>query len=301
MSEFPESSDSEFPYSFSADGRLRHTHTGEPYRFQFHLRDALQTETEQRRLCRFLTQHVYTLLQQNFQMRLEEHCSVFMTPGALEHAGCLLLLLQDRGTVRGGLWSWKITAHEGLETGSQIPYLRWALMENYAVIIMNPNGDLHNKTPEEHVSAVWRRLVCVSAAQHVFVVAHGYGGLAFVDLLCCRMEEVQRRVTAVAFLDSSHSLWHQPLGKAGRDWLRCHSRTWILSTKALNRSVGSLKAGCTQISAGTQCHDSAPAVCMESVFRFFSKTIKPKAAPTPFEIITRSRSRSHDHNNNNKH
>uniref|UniRef100_A0A671QDL7 Protein FAM172A-like n=1 Tax=Sinocyclocheilus anshuiensis TaxID=1608454 RepID=A0A671QDL7_9TELE len=107
-----------------------------------------------------------------------------------------------------------------------------------------------------------------------------------------------RGTGAVAFLDSSHNLWHQLLGKAGRDWLKSHSRTWILSTKPLNRSVGSLKAGCPQISAGTQCHDSAPTICMESVFRFFSKTIKPKATPTPFEIITRSKSRAKDQNNN---
>uniref|UniRef100_A0A8C1WN67 Si:ch73-41e3.7 n=1 Tax=Cyprinus carpio TaxID=7962 RepID=A0A8C1WN67_CYPCA len=133
---------------------------------------------------------------------------------------------------------------------------------------------------------------------HIFVVAHGYGGLAFVDLLCYQLEEVQHRVKAVAFLDSSHNLWHQPLGKAGRDWLKSHSRTWILSTKPLNRSVGSLKAGSPQISAGTRCHDSVPTICMESVFRFFSKTIKPKATPTPFEIITRSKSRAKDQNNN---
>ncbi|KAK2908460.1 hypothetical protein Q8A67_004297 [Cirrhinus molitorella] len=290
---------SDFPYSFSEDGHLRHRLTSEPYRFTFRLDDVRGTDREHHSLCLYITQHVYELLETKFHLlreHLEEDSFVFMSPGALDHPGGLLVLIQDLGTVRSGVWSWKLSAHEGLERGSQLPYLRWAAESSCAVIVMNPNEG--GKALEHHVHLVWERLVSRSSAEHVFVVAHGYGGLAFVDLLCSRLDEVQRRVKAVAFLDSSHSLWHQPLGKAGRDWLKSSSRTWILSTKPLNRSVGSLKAGCPQISAGTQCHDSVPAVCMESVFRFFSKTIKPKTTPTPFEIITRSKSRAHDENHN---
>uniref|UniRef100_A0A672QSH6 Si:ch73-41e3.7 n=1 Tax=Sinocyclocheilus grahami TaxID=75366 RepID=A0A672QSH6_SINGR len=235
---------SDFPYSFSEDGQLRHKVTCEPYRFTFRLDDVRGTEREHHSLCHYITQHMYDLLERNFHLirvHLEEDGFVFMSPGALYQPGSLLVLIQDWGTVRSGVWSWKLSAHEGLERGSQIPYLRWA----------------GGKTLEHHVHLVWERLVSRSSAEHIFVVAHGYGGLAFVDLLCYQLEEVQRRVKAVAFLDSSHNLWHQPLGKAGRDWLKSHSRTWILSTKPLNRSVGSLKAGCPQISAGTQCHDSS--------------------------------------------
>ncbi|KAK9980448.1 hypothetical protein ABG768_000056 [Culter alburnus] len=293
---------SDFPYSFSEDGHLRHRETSEPYRFSFKLHDARETEREHRSLCLYITQHVYGLLERKFRLireNLEDGSFVFMSPGVLEHPGSLLVLIQDWGTVRSGVWSWKLVAHGGLERGSQIPYLRWASLESCAVILTNPNEGM--RTQEHHVRLVWECLVSQSSAEHVFVVAHGYGGLAFVDLLCRQLEEVQRRVKAVAFLDSSHSLWHQPLGNAGRDWLKSHSRTWILSTKPLNRSVGSLKAGCTQMSAGTQCHDSAPTVCMESVFRFFAKMIKPKAEPTPFEIITRSKSRANEQNNNADH
>ncbi|XP_067298402.1 cotranscriptional regulator ARB2A homolog [Pseudorasbora parva] len=291
--------ESDFPYRFSEDGHLRHKETQNPYRFLFKLQDVCETEREHRRLCLYITQHVYGVLERTFRLvrvTLEDGSFVFMSPGALEHPGSLLVLIQDLGSIRSGVWSWKLAAHAGLERGSQIPYVRWASLESCGVILTNPNES--RQTQEHHVWLVWERLVSKSSAEHVFVVAHGYGGLAFVDLLCRRLEDVRRRVKAVAFLDSSHSLWHQPLGIAGRDWLKSVSRTWILSTKPLNRSVGSLKAGCTQISAGTQCHDSAPAVCMESVFRFFTKIIKPRAAPTPFEIVTRSKSRASEQNNN---
>ncbi len=292
---------SDFPYWFSEDGHLRHRTTSEPYRFPFRLDDVRATDREHHKLCRYITQHVYQLLETSFglvRVHLEEACFVFTSPGALDHPGSLLVLIQDRGTARSGVWSWKLSAHEGLERGTQIPYLRWAAaLESCAVVITNPNEG--GKTLEHHVHLVWERLVSRSAAEHVFIAAHGDGGLGFVELLSRNPDEIQRRVKAVAFLDSSHSLWHQPLGQAGRDWIKSHSRTWTLSSKPLNRSVGSLKAGSPQLSAGTRCHDAVPAVCMESVFRFFSKSVKPKATPTPFEIITRSRSRKSDQNHTN--
>lgn len=289
---------SDFPYWFSEDGHLRHRETHKPYRFPFKLHDARDTEREHRSLCLCITRHVYDLLERKFQLVkvFLEDSFVFMSEGALENPGSLLVLIQDLGTVRSGVWSWKLSAHEGLERGSQNPYIRWALLESCAVLLMNPNEG--SRTHEQHVRMVWERLLSQSSPQHIFIVAHGYGGLGFVDLLCRETEEVQRKVTAVAFLDSSHSFWHQPLGDAGRDWLKSHSRSWIPSRKPLNCSVGSLKAGCTQMSAGTQCHDSTPVVCMESVFRFFNKMIKPKATPTPFNIITRSKSRASEQNNN---
>ncbi|XP_075209700.1 cotranscriptional regulator FAM172A homolog [Chanos chanos] len=289
---------SDFPYYFTEDGHLIHRDTKEPYVFTFRLQDVQRTEKNHLALCHYITQSVYNMLEDLYQLhrvylshnrQADPQCGfVYMSPGALEHPGTLLILIQDWGTVHCGVWSWRAVAHEGLERGSQIPYVRRALRESCAVLLMNPNqGGL---SPEEHVRAVWDVLVARSVAERVGVVTHGYGGLAFVNLLCQRPEEVQRRVWAAAFLDSSHSLWHQPLGPASRDWLKAHSRRWVLSTKPLNRSVSSLRAGCLQMSAGTQSHDMVPAVCMESVFRFFAKLMSPKAMPTPFDIITRSRS-----------
>ncbi|XP_051982318.1 cotranscriptional regulator FAM172A homolog [Xyrauchen texanus] len=298
-SDIPKPPQSDFAYFFTDDGHLQHRETFKPYRFTFRLNDISETDREHQTLCQYITQHVYQLLEHKFHLQrvyLDQQSFVFMSLGALEHAGSLVVLIQDWGTMRSGVWSWKVVAHEGLERGSQIPYLRCALLESCAIILMNPNEG--GQALEQHVQSVWERLISKSSAEHVFVVAHGYGGLAFVDLFCHWPEEVEHRVKAVAFLNSSHSVWHQPLGKAGRDWLKSHSRTWILSTKPLNRSVGSLKAGCPQISAGTQCHDSAPAVCMESVFRFFAKIMKPKPMATPLQVITRSKSRTSDQNNN---
>lgn len=302
MSEFSEvnpKTPSDFPYSFSEDGRLCHVDTLKPYQFSFQLEDVHATMKEHTSLCHYISQYVYGLLEQKYDLikvnldkgsRYDSHppCFVFVSPGALRHPGMLMVLIQDKGTIRSGVWSWRAVVHEGLEKGSQIPYVRWALGESCAVLLMNPNEG--GTTPEEHVQQVWDQLLLNSAAEQIAVVAHGYGGLAFVHLLCCRLEEIQRRKCTVAFVDSSHSLWHQPLGASGRDWIKVHSSTWVLSSKPKNRLVGSLKAGCRMMSAGTQCHETAPAVCMDSICRFFAKLMRPAAVATPFSIVTRSRS-----------
>ncbi|XP_014006649.1 cotranscriptional regulator FAM172A homolog [Salmo salar] len=275
-----------FPYRFTSDGRLCHRVTQEPFMFQRGC-DPDVTQREDQALCLHVTQHVHSLLEE--QLHLVSQGYVYLSPGALESPANLLVVVQDRGTVRCGLWSWRAAASEGLERGSMIPYVRRVLEEGSSVLLMNPNqGGGAGETPEEHVHRVWDLMVSRCVSRRVVVVAHGYGGLAFVDLLCRRPQQVVTQVWAAAFLDSSHSLWHQPLDAAGREWLRTRSRRWVLSSKPLNQPVGSLKAGCPQMSAGTQSHDAAPSVCMESVFRFFSKTLSPKP-PTTFSMVTRSR------------
>ncbi|XP_066518236.1 cotranscriptional regulator ARB2A homolog [Hoplias malabaricus] len=290
---------SDFPYFFTEDGHLCHKDTLKPYKFSFKLDDVHGTMSSHLALCCYITQTVYSILEKKLKLvrvylhkgtQADSHsCGfVYMSPGALLHYGTLMVLIQDKSTVKCGVWSWRVVAHEGLERGSQIPYVRWALGESCAVLLMNPNeGGL---SPEEHIRLVWDSLVSKSVAERIIVVAHGYGGLAFVHLLCHHLEEICKRVWVVAFINSSHNLWHQPLGTAGRDWLKAHSRTWVLSTKPMNRPVGSLKAGCRAMSAGTQCHEAAPAVCMEAVYRFFAKHMKPKPVPAVTTIMTRSRS-----------
>ncbi|XP_064817967.1 cotranscriptional regulator ARB2A homolog [Oncorhynchus masou masou] len=286
-----------FPYRFTSDGRLRHRVTQEPFMFQRSC-DPDATQREDEALCLHVTQHVHSLLEEQlhlFRVYFSPHRGapsqgyVYLSPGALESPATLLVVVQDRGTMRCGLWSWRAAASRGLERGSMIPYVKRVLEEGSSVLLMNPNqGGGVGETPEEHVHRVWDLLVSRCVSRRVVVVAHGYGGLAFVDLLCRRPQQVVGQVWAAAFLDSSHSLWHQPLDAVGREWLRTRSRRWVLSSKPLNQPVGSLKAGCPQMSAGTQSHDAAPSVCMESVFRFFSKTLSPKP-PTTFSMVTRSR------------
>ncbi|XP_063068898.1 cotranscriptional regulator ARB2A homolog [Engraulis encrasicolus] len=296
-------------YFFTQDGQLCNKVTGERYVFRVDFRDVAGTQCEVEALCSLVTAHVHNLMETQLHMlRLplplphpRGQGYVHSTPRALQNKKALLVLLQDVGSVRSGVWSWRTVVREGLNCGCQIPYVLAALQERWGVLIMNPNEE--GSTPEEHVHHVWQRYISQSAAEHVLVVAHGYGGLAFVDWLCRQPERggaYESHVTAVAFIDSSHHVWHQGLGAEQQAWLRAHSRKWVLSSNPLNGRVGTLSAG-MQLSAGTLCHGLAPAICMESVFKFFTKAIKPKPEPVPFSIVTRSRHqamRTSNHHNN---
>ncbi|XP_035265358.1 cotranscriptional regulator FAM172A [Anguilla anguilla] len=282
-----------FHYRFDGEGRLVRWDTREPFLFRFRRGDgSRRREEEQEALGCYITQHVYRLLEEQCGLRRVAlpppgRAPVFLSQGALASSRPLLVLVQDRGTVRSGQWSWQGIARDGVGAGSQIPYVQRALQERWGVALLNPNEG--GASPEEHVRHAWDGLLAGAAAGQVAVVTHGYGGLAFVDLLSRRPQELQRRVCAVAFIDSAHNLWHQPLGGAARDWLKAHSRKWVLSSKPANRSVGSLKADCPQLSAGTLDRHSAPASCMDAVFRYVTKALRSK--PPPFGIITRSKSR----------
>lgn len=148
---------SDFPYCFNSDGLLCHRVTGELYVFHFNCHDVQRTQQEQASLCSFITTYVFNILEHHLQLQkaflTHTEDFVYMSPGALQNKRALLVLIQDVGTVRCGVWSWRMVVREGLRKGSQIFYVLWAMTEKWAVLLMNPNeGEM---SPEEHVCHVW--------------------------------------------------------------------------------------------------------------------------------------------------
>ncbi|KAM6467817.1 cotranscriptional regulator ARB2A isoform 1-T4 [Liasis olivaceus] len=142
-----------------------------------------------------------------------------------------------------------------------------------------------NGSPEEHAVYVWDHFISQSAAENVFVVAHSYGGLAFVELMIQRETEIKNKVTAVALTDSVHNVWHQEADKIIREWMRENCCNWVSSSEPLDTSVESMLPDCPRVSAGTERHELTSWKSYASIFRFFSeameaKTSSGKAAPT---------------------
>ncbi|KAM4796688.1 putative protein ARB2BP [Rhinophrynus dorsalis] len=260
----------------------------------------------------------------------------FMSKEQLSMQTSLLILLQDRGVIRAGQWGQKVIFHHSLEKGSQIPYIKTALRDNRSVIVLNPNDNFvemkeepqlivkkeeefclpetrdgsdllrtHMKllipkrccsTPEEHTNYVWDHFISKSAAANVAFIAHGYGGLVFLDLLCKKRKEVMNKVCAVAFIDSRHHSLHQARTDLEiQTWIHTHCRSWVLSAKPLDRPTGSLmKLDCPKVSAGTENHELAPYKTLPSIFRFLSRSTKSRRSSVlpPRTILTRSATRN---------
>ncbi|KAG8587141.1 hypothetical protein GDO81_005586 [Engystomops pustulosus] len=265
----------------------------------------------------------------------EPKACFFMSKEALTKHTNLIVLLQDRGVIRSGQWSQKVIVHHSIERGTQIPYINTALRDNNSIIVLNPNdnfvemkeepqalvkredepGSLEvggasdlfttdkklvllkkcSSSPEEHTIYVWDHFITRSAARSVSFIAHGYGGLVFMDLLCKRSHDVMSKVSAVAFIDSRHHAQHQVRTDPEiQAWIRSHCRSWVTCTKPLDRPTGSLrKLDCAKVSVGTENHDLAPSFALHSIFRFLSRSAKNRrnSVPPVRTMATRSSTR----------
>ncbi|XP_030060004.1 putative protein FAM172B isoform X2 [Microcaecilia unicolor] len=259
----------------------------------------------------------------------EPQSCFFMSKEALTNPLSLIILLQDYGVVRAGQWGQKTIIHHGLDQGTQIPFIKIAKKEYGGIIVLNPNDNflemkveepemtlikkesslstendqdtaMCNKqlipkrccsTAEEHTIYVWDHFISKSLAKKVAFITHGYGGLTFVDLLM-RRKEVMSKVFAVAFIDSKHNTQHQVGDNAEvQDWIRKHCKSWVLSSKALDRPTGSvLRLDCPRVSAGTENHELAPFCSLQPIFRFLSRSSEPKtnAVNSRTRMVTRS-------------
>ncbi|XP_040277890.1 putative protein FAM172B [Bufo bufo] len=259
----------------------------------------------------------------------------FMSKQPLSKQTNLVILLQDSGVIRAGQWSQKVIVHHSLDRGTQIPYITSVLRDNSSVIVLNPNDNCvemkeepqallkkedeassletrHasglfrtdeelilpkrcSSSPEEHTSYVWEHFISKSAARNVSFIAHGYGGLVFMDLLCKKSQEVMSKVSAVAFIDSRHHALHQARTDPEiQTWIHLHCRSWVLSSKPLDRPSGPLrKQDCSKVSAGTEKHELAPSFALQSILRFLSRSSKSRrnSVPPIRTMLTRSSTR----------
>lgn len=64
---------------------------------------------------------------------------IYRTPGALNSAKKLLILVSGSGRIMAGLWSVGVCTHRGLRAGSVLPCIEEARKRDMEVIILNPN------------------------------------------------------------------------------------------------------------------------------------------------------------------
>uniref|UniRef100_A0A665SXX2 Arb2 domain-containing protein n=1 Tax=Echeneis naucrates TaxID=173247 RepID=A0A665SXX2_ECHNA len=133
-----------------------------------------------------------------------------------------------------------------------------------------------NGSSEEHVLYVWDHFVSKAAAKNVFIMAHSYGGLSFVELMNQREMQVKNRVCAVALTDSAHNIWLQETSKGTQDWMQQHCCNWVSSSEPLDTPLDPMLPDCPRVSAGTERHELTSWMSFTSIFRFFSEVLEAK-------------------------
>uniref|UniRef100_A0A9J7Z548 ARB2 cotranscriptional regulator A n=1 Tax=Cyprinus carpio carpio TaxID=630221 RepID=A0A9J7Z548_CYPCA len=266
---FPETLDG-FELAFNEHGQLRHIHTGEP--FVFNYKEDLHRWNQKRyeALGEIITKYVYELLENDCNLKKEilpvdstvdePKSFIYMSEDALTNPEKIMVLIQGSGVVRAGQWARRLIINEDLNSGTQIPFINRAKEEN--------------STPEEHTLYVWDHFISKSLAKNIFIVAHSYGGLSFVNLMIQREAEVKNRIRAVAMTDSVHNVWHQEANKSIRDWLREHCCNWVSSPEPLDTLVDPMLNDCPRVSAGTEKHELTSWKSFHSIFKFFRDALK---------------------------
>ncbi|KAM9301369.1 putative protein ARB2BP isoform 1-T3 [Morus bassanus] len=311
----------ELKYDFNVKGELRHLDTNDSFVYNYYKNAHEQNHKRYQVLGDLITQYVYELLERACMLQKvyiptdatedEPRSFFFMSKNALTSSSSLIILLQDRGVFRAGQWGQRTIVSDGLEHGTQIPFIKTALRSHGGVIVLNPNDNFvdlktekerlsfstrgksltstrsgwwipkrGSSSPEEHTMYVWDHFISKSAAENVAFIAHGYGGLVFVDLLVQRKPEVMNKVYSVAFIDSVHNTQHQTGSDPQiQEWIQKYCREWVSNSKPLDKAVGSLmKVNCPTVSAGTEKYDLAPSCCLHAVFKYLKSTLKAKTA-----------------------
>ncbi|XP_054040169.1 putative protein FAM172B [Rissa tridactyla] len=323
----------ELKYDFNIKGELRHLDTGESFVFNYYKNSHEQNHKRYQVLGHLITQYVYELLERACMLQKvyiptdaaedEPRSFFFMSENALTSSSSLIVLLQDHGVFRAGQWGQRTIVSEGLEHGTQIPFIKMALESHGGVIVLNPNDNFvdlktekerlnfstgeespssmqsvwwipkrGSSSPEEHTLYVWDHFISKSTAKNVAFIAHGYGGLVFVDLLVQRKCEVMNKVYSVAFIDSVHNTQHQARSDPEiQKWIQKYCREWVSNNKPLDKAVGSLmKVNCPVVSAGTEKYGLAPSCCLHAIFKYLKSTLKAKTttAIRHSPVVTRS-------------
>ncbi|XP_015668759.1 putative protein FAM172B [Protobothrops mucrosquamatus] len=293
-------------YDFNKNGELKHVDTNEPFVFNYQ-KSYKDNHKRYQILGQLVTQYVYELLEKTFSLQKihiptyvadSKICSFFfMSENALKNSSTLLVLLQDQGSFRAGQWAQTTIIHEGLQHGSQIPFITMALQYSWGVIVLNPNDNFvdlteneaicplnlswavpkrNSSNPEEHTTYVWDHFISKTASRNVAFIAHGYGGLIFINLLMQRTLEVMNKVYAVALIDSKHHMKHQTQGNFEVEtWICKHCQEWVSNSKPIDRSVGYLmKMDCPIVSTGSEKYSMAPSFSLQSIFKYLKNALK---------------------------
>lgn len=131
----------------------------------------------------------------------------------------------------------------------------------------------HLSTNREHALYVYDEIISKCPAKTLYIVAHSAGGDSTMYLLRKRFEQLQPRLSGIAFTDSVHSVL--PLeSKDIRNFLKAKAIHFVASDEPMGNSITSAydfskEAACKEVSAGHPKHEYASGHCVKGVFDFF--------------------------------
>ncbi|XP_047502812.1 cotranscriptional regulator FAM172A-like, partial [Penaeus chinensis] len=280
---FPDTLDG-FGYRFQ-DGKLRNIETGRPFEFVVREGDQAYNQKHYEALGEMVTEEVYKLLETECDLKRAEvprNCKedepqtfIFASEDVMTNEK-LMVLIHGSGVVRAGQWARRLIINDSLDSGTQIPYIKRAMKDGYAVLVMNTNDNFRIKkkkqvpireseSPEDHAIHVWKHYLRETKAEHIALVAHSFGGCVTTALFEKFKEEFQKRVFAVAMTDSVHYIYKPSEFKE----LVKISCNWVRSQHQLGTKLETKQGDIQRVSSGVMMHEQTSWASINSVFKYF--------------------------------
>lgn len=291
-----------FDLGFDSNGALRQYDkelngiTERTFQFDVHNGDKKENQVRYEAIGKVIDRCIYKFLET--RAGLEKHVVdedtgefVFISKDFSRNDEKLLVIIHGSGVVRAGQWSRRLIINDGLEQGSQLPYIKRAVDRGYSVLVMNTNQnkDLSDEkypgrgNPEKHAISVWHLLVQKrSKARHVAIVAHSYGGVVTLELAKEFEGDFMRRVFSVSLTDSVHQekLQRLPENPKLLKKLVTISLNFVSSDKEAGEKLEQeeRRDRIMKVSAGHEEHEWTSFAAMENLFerldRMYAKMSK---------------------------
>ncbi|KAI8060517.1 hypothetical protein BC940DRAFT_151540 [Gongronella butleri] len=280
----------EFGYHIRDDGAVRHKERDVSYEFDYLKKDQVYNEARYRVFIDLLGDVVEQRLQEaplNFVKAIvpktadpaknEPHTFVYMTPNALTTKDKLMLFIPGLGT-RIGQWNRRVLCEDNINVGSMLETAREAKEHGYEIIIFNPNGTLwydnashheppakgpngtrayhdvpENESPEKHCLCVFEQYIKDAPAAKIGVMALGWGGGCFIELVKHHYDAIQSKVVGVSIAQSTHTV-DKLDSDAKRTWVHNHVVNWTPMADE-NNPFGDTRFGCVCETADVELPD----------------------------------------------
>ncbi|EYC28380.1 hypothetical protein Y032_0007g3194 [Ancylostoma ceylanicum] len=206
---------------------------------------------------------------------------VFASP-EFQEKSTVLLIIHGSGAVRPGQWSRRLILNENLEVGSQIPYIRRALVNDWGVVVCSTNTDKEFRDyARHHLCAVYEQLLKDSTIQRFFVVAHSRGGPDIAQSLPHFKNE--NRFELVCLTDSI-GLDDSYLSTEGRNNGGTVFINWKADSKLQSAAIAvedilEVYSRVHQVYAGTTEHERSSHTAFDSVFHVLERWKGPDSLP----------------------
>uniref|UniRef100_A0A6B2LEI8 Arb2 domain-containing protein n=1 Tax=Arcella intermedia TaxID=1963864 RepID=A0A6B2LEI8_9EUKA len=226
-------------------------------------------------LCHLLIEHVQTTMRNELVER-----KLPLTPGFhsinIAKYFKIIIIIQNTGRERAGVWSCKNAITEGLKAGTMNTFIQAAQSLNFGVIVSNPNSfqeeKFHSKRTmnvNNHIQTVFEFASSQPRCTSVHILGYGSGGSLALHLL---KDKSNKKMKSIAFVDSHHTITDVELTPTKINWLKHNSKHWIASNEPLGTILpDNINSGFNCISGGSETIGGSLFSAMDSMLAFFEE------------------------------